>query len=231
MEQKTGYSGWNVYDAAIAQMIRRRILTAQGRVQSQDSQCGICDASNCSVIRFSPTTFRFPFPTVISSVFRVHISPPLRWEIGLTNQSQIITWVLSWGFFTSGMVPGLKLKNFRVKKVTYQLTWLWNTEEITKLRHLRGYIQKFMDWVDNEIYAYLRYYSLRSNTKGYGGKTNKIAIQLHLVAESCTICSSRARRPVRKLLDTPSYLHWRKAVMIWGYMRQGVINVTICMPS
>jgi hypothetical protein len=36
--------------------------------------------------------------------------------------------------------------------------------------------------------------------------THKIAIQLHLVAESCTICSSRARRPVRKLLDTPSYV-------------------------
>jgi hypothetical protein len=36
--------------------------------------------------------------------------------------------------------------------------------------------------------------------------THKIAIQLHLVAESCTICSSRSRWPVRKLLDTPSYL-------------------------
>jgi hypothetical protein len=35
--------------------------------------------------------------------------------------------------------------------------------------------------------------------------TQKIAIQLHLVAESCTICSSRSMRPVRKLLDTPSY--------------------------
>jgi len=33
---------------------------------------------------------------------------------------------------------------------------------------------------------------------------HKIAIQLHLLAESCTICCSRARRPVRKLLDTPS---------------------------
>jgi hypothetical protein len=30
--------------------------------------------------------------------------------------------------------------------------------------------------------------------------THKIAIQLHLVAESCTIYSSRSRRPVRKLL-------------------------------
>jgi hypothetical protein len=34
--------------------------------------------------------------------------------------------------------------------------------------------------------------------------THRIAIQLHLVAESCTICSSRSSRPVRKLSDTPS---------------------------
>jgi hypothetical protein len=34
--------------------------------------------------------------------------------------------------------------------------------------------------------------------------THKIAIQLHLVAESRTICSSRSRRLVRILLDTPS---------------------------
>jgi hypothetical protein len=34
---------------------------------------------------------------------------------------------------------------------------------------------------------------------------HKIAIQLNLVAESCSICSSRFRRPVRKLLDTTSY--------------------------
>jgi len=27
---------------------------------------------------------------------------------------------------------------------------------------------------------------------------------LHLVAESCIICNSWSRRPVRKLLDTPS---------------------------
>jgi hypothetical protein len=34
--------------------------------------------------------------------------------------------------------------------------------------------------------------------------THKIAIQLHIVAESCTTCSSRSRRPVPKLLDTSS---------------------------
>jgi hypothetical protein len=36
--------------------------------------------------------------------------------------------------------------------------------------------------------------------------THEIATQLHLVAESCTICSSRSGRPVPELLDTPSYL-------------------------
>jgi hypothetical protein len=37
--------------------------------------------------------------------------------------------------------------------------------------------------------------------------THKVAIQLHLVAESCTVCSCRSRRSVRKLLDTPSYMY------------------------
>jgi len=36
--------------------------------------------------------------------------------------------------------------------------------------------------------------------------THKIAIQLHLVAESFTVCSSCSRRPVQKHLDGPSYL-------------------------
>jgi len=35
--------------------------------------------------------------------------------------------------------------------------------------------------------------------------THKIAIQLHSMAERCTLCSSRSRRPVRKLLVTPLY--------------------------
>jgi len=40
--------------------------------------------------------------------------------------------------------------------------------------------------------------------------THKIALQLHLVVESCIISSSRSRRPFPKLLDTPSYsLHPR----------------------
>jgi hypothetical protein len=35
---------------------------------------------------------------------------------------------------------------------------------------VRGCIQKFPDWVDNEIYAYNNKHTLRGNTKGYGDK-------------------------------------------------------------
>jgi len=40
--------------------------------------------------------------------------------------------------------------------------------------------------------------------------SHKIATQLHLVAEGSTIYTSRSRRPVRKLLDRPSYCEY------WG---------------
>jgi hypothetical protein len=45
--------------------------------------------------------------------------------------------------------------------------------------------------------------------------THKIAIQLHPGAESCTICRSRSRPPVRKLLDIPSY------TLRTGFLRDG----------
>jgi hypothetical protein len=38
--------------------------------------------------------------------------------------------------------------------------------------NIRECIQKYPDWVDNEVYAYNNKHSLRSNTKGYGGKTH-----------------------------------------------------------
>jgi hypothetical protein len=43
---------------------------------------------------------------------------------------------------------------------------------------------------------------------------HKIALQLHLVAESCAIYSFRSRRPVRKLLDTPSYVAYFKDLSV-----------------
>jgi len=40
------------------------------------------------------------------------------------------------------------------------------------------------------------------------GLTHEIAIHLLLVAESCTICSSCSRQPVRQLLDIQWYYHY-----------------------
>jgi len=44
--------------------------------------------------------------------------------------------------------------------------------------------------------------------------THKISIQVQLFAESSTIGSFRSRRPVRKLLDTPSYVDKYYAVIL-----------------
>jgi hypothetical protein len=70
---------------------------------------------------------------------------------------------------------------------------------------IRKCIQKFPDWIIT------KYTLTKINTRWEAKQrvmvakltrlTHKIAIQLHLVAES----SYRSRRPVRKLLDTPSY--------------------------
>jgi hypothetical protein len=79
--------------------------------------------------------------------------------------------------------------------------------------NIRGDIQKFPDWIDNEIYAYdNRWEASRRVTATKLWLTHKIDIQLHLVAESYTICNSRFRRPVGKLLDTPSYIQYLQQV-------------------
>jgi hypothetical protein len=83
---------------------------------------------------------------------------------------------------------------------------------------IRGCIQKFPDWVIT------KYTPTTINTRWeatqrvmaakLGRVTHKIATQLHLVAESCTLWSSRSRRPVRKLLDTPSYSRHKAPIPI-----------------
>jgi len=52
--------------------------------------------------------------------------------------------------------------------------------------------------------------------------THKITIQLHLGAESCIACNSRSRRPVRKLLDTPSYTRTKgatRSVLVYSHTK------------
>jgi len=53
--------------------------------------------------------------------------------------------------------------------------------------------------------------------------THKIAIEMHLVAESCTICSSCSMRPVRKLLDTRSYSNRFPSSSSSSYRRARII--------
>jgi hypothetical protein len=74
-----------------------------------------------------------------------------------------------------------------------------------KKTDIRGRIQKYLDWVDNEINNKKNKHVFRSNAKGYGGRTHCTDSQLNLGAESYIICSSRSRWPIWKLLDTPSY--------------------------
>jgi hypothetical protein len=44
--------------------------------------------------------------------------------------------------------------------------------------------------------------------------THIIAMQVHLVAETRTICNSRSRRPVWKLLDTLSCIYMHKHLFL-----------------
>jgi hypothetical protein len=73
---------------------------------------------------------------------------------------------------------------------------------------IRGCIQKFLDWVNNKLTIIINTRweaTQRVMAAKFTKLIHKTAIQLHLVAESCNVCSSHSRRPVQKLLDTPSY--------------------------
>jgi hypothetical protein len=58
--------------------------------------------------------------------------------------------------------------------------------------------------------------------------THKIAIQLHLVAESCTICISHSRRPVRKLLIYPRTLvtqaEFESAILVFMWFKNASLD-------
>jgi len=80
-------------------------------------------------------------------------------------------------------------------------------------------IQKFPEWVDNEIKTTINT-RWEATQRVMAAKltrlTHKIAIQLYIVVESFTICSSRSRRPVRELLDTfPYVLYGRLNLPPW----------------
>jgi hypothetical protein len=75
--------------------------------------------------------------------------------------------------------------------------------------HLGGCIQKFPDWVITKETTINTHWEV---TQGIMEAkltrlTHEVPIQLHLLAESYTIYSSRSRRLIRKLLVTPPYTY------------------------
>jgi hypothetical protein len=100
-------------------------------------------------------------------------------------------------------IMNIYISSIRIKKKKFQHC---STNQPSDLRE---YIEKFPDWVVNEIHTETNTCweaTPRVMAARLTRLTHKIAIQLHLVAESCIFCSSRSRRPVRKLLDTPLYV-------------------------
>jgi hypothetical protein len=103
----------------------------------------------------------------------------------------------------------------KVQFATWQKIFLGKDKVVPMLKHIieiRGCIQKSPDWVDNEINSKFTEKKHKGLWLQNSLDWHKIAIQLHLVAESYTVCSSRSRRLVWKLFDTPSYMLGR----VWG---------------
>jgi hypothetical protein len=119
----------------------------------------------------------------------------------------------------------LTLKEPNVTKAIINNTWIPQSILLlpwVKFPFIRRCIQKFPDRIDNEIYSYNDKHSLRHNTKAYGGKTHYTdSPNSDTTAPSGTICSSRFCRPIRKLLDAPSYVHLQKVKVN--------VNLSLCL--
>jgi hypothetical protein len=95
-------------------------------------------------------------------------------------------------------------------------------QPVRKRLNTPSYVQKFPDWVDTTKYTPTTTINTRweATQRVMAAKltrlTHKIAIQLHLVAESRTVCSSHSRWPVRSVLDTPSYTIWNRIFRSWS---------------
>jgi hypothetical protein len=114
---------------------------------------------------------------------------------------------------------------------------------------IRGYIQEFPDWVDNEIIIIIIIIVIiiiiiittrweatqRFMVAKLTRLTHKIAMQLHVLTESCIIYSARSRLPVRKLLGTPSYgrfgshseLTWRRVEVVIALLLRVVCSLFV----
>jgi hypothetical protein len=74
---------------------------------------------------------------------------------------------------TNDVFYGWEVARFWPTVCSCELNWSIDSQPKTKgCSDVRGCIQKFPDWVDNEINNNSNKHPLRSNTKGYGGKTH-----------------------------------------------------------
>jgi hypothetical protein len=75
-------------------------------------------------------------------------------------------------FFFCWIFSQVYLWIFKDRSVSYKEVWIlpWHNKVVCCLRHIWWCIQKFLDWVDNEINN--NKHSLGSNTNGYGGRTH-----------------------------------------------------------
>jgi len=116
------------------------------------------------------------FITVLTTAHHRPYSEPVESSQNLHTLSA--SGFLRWSLLTSNVLYGGVSKSFRTESITkYTLATINTRREATQ----------------------------RVMAAEFTRLTDKIAIQLHIVAESCTLCSARSRRSVRKLLDTPSY--------------------------
>jgi hypothetical protein len=115
-------------------------------------------------------TNRLGYQNLSSVVKRSNDKAQLKsaWNFTSTSSYASVAWYLGTGStFCLHLVCGIL--------VTYITTASFHIPSLTQRLHstnIRGCIQTFPDKVHNEVYAYLWYYLLRSNTKGYGGKSH-----------------------------------------------------------
>jgi hypothetical protein len=134
------------------------------------------------------------------------------WRL-LYGFARVRYWPLSWiGSISSYPTPVSRITQTRRHKVTRKPT---QTIEPGKWTTQMTYECESKSFRTKSVTKYMFTFGIihweatqRFMTAKLIGLAHKMAPQLHLVAENCTIYSSRSSRPVRKLLDTPTYI-WR----------------------
>jgi hypothetical protein len=138
--------------------------------------------------------FYFPFSVLLFFLYRA---------LAVGKFSSCLS---SFPVYMASLFPHQRLIWFQVLIPHLIFCSFWPSWAYPQFLYYRRVYPKVSGLSRNEVYGHLWYCSSRVMTAKLTRLTHKIAIQVHLVAESCTICSSRSRRPVRKRLDTPSYV-------------------------